>query len=155
MSGRERRLDIIFDGLSKRLSVDQIESKLNEESHRYGKKSEINFQRCALTSFTSILQSIEPGSEQNDHEGIDFWLNFKANKVFPWLEGMRIPAQVKSSPEGVKNYRNCSKYTNLDKKVLVIDAHIGISNKKFKTQFFSELRRIRKILTNTREEVHS
>ena len=155
MPGRERRLDIIFDGLSKQLDVGQIESKLNEERHHYGKRSETNFQRHALTSFAWILQSIEPGSEQNDHDGVDYWLNFKTNNVYPWLGGMRIPAQVKSSSEGVKKYKNCSKYTDLDKKILVIDAHTGISNRRFKAQFFSELKRIRKLLTNTQEEVHS
>jgi hypothetical protein len=149
------RIEVIQEGLAQGLRTDQIDKRLHEEEIKLGKETEKNFVMNLQSHFDWLVKSVEKGSEQDDHDGVDFWLAFKNNRAFPRLRGMRLPAQVKSSPERVNEFKNSSKYKDLGKKVLVIDAHKKISRKDFKDQIFKELRRIDGLLTKTPEKVHS
>jgi hypothetical protein len=149
------RTETIFEGLKNGLDAEQIDNSLRRESMSFGERTEKNFVKCLRIHFDWLLKSIVKGTKQDDHDGIDFWLSFNKNYEFPWLNNLRLPAQVKSSPEEVDKYRNESSYIELGKKVIVINANPRLSGTAFKKQVRLELKRIHRLLTNDEEIIHS
>lgn len=149
------RTELIFKGLEGGLNAEQIANNLHQETIAFGERTENNFVKNLHIHFDWLLKSIVKGTKQDDHDGVDFWLGFKKTQEFPWLNNLRLPAQVKSSFDEINKFRNETSYTELSKKVIVINANPRLSGTVFKKQMRSELRRIHKLLTRDEEIIHS
>jgi hypothetical protein len=150
------RDEIILDALGKGTPIDKIDAILRREEHQFGLSTENNFVRQTYSCIGWTLESVQKASILEDTKrGIDFWLKFKHGNPYPYPSDIRLPVQVKSSKGGIDKFRNSQEYQAVGKKILVINARKGISNLAFKKEVVIELKRIRKLLTNKEDGVHS
>lgn len=142
---RDARLNAMLDAYSAgRTSTQELENAakviMRKITARIGFDSEKRFTEFALNS--EKIKTVRKSSINDDaYKGIDNWVSFDEKLNLPTL-----PVQIKSSDDGVKEFRKTRQYKNLDEKIIVINCGPKVDKKKFYKQLNSETRRIRKIL---------
>lgn len=142
---RDARLNAMLDAYSAgRTSTQELENAakviMRKITARIGFDSEKRFTEFALNS--EKIKTVRKSSINDDaYKGIDNWVSFDEKLNLPTL-----PVQIKSSDNGVEEFRKTRQYKNLDEKIIVINCGPKVDKKKFYKQLNSETRRIRKIL---------
>lgn len=142
---RDARLNAMLDAYSAgRTSTQELEDAakvvMRKITARIGFDSEKKFTKFALNS--EKIKILRKSSINDDaYKGIDNWVSFDEKLNLPTL-----PVQIKSSDDGVKEFRKTRRYKNLNEKIIVINCGPKVDKKKFYKQLNSETRRIRKIL---------
>lgn len=142
---RDARLNAMLDAYSAgRTSTQELENAakviMRKITARIGFDSEKRFTEFALNS--EKIKTVRKSSINDDaYKGIDNWVSFDEKLNLPTL-----PVQIKSSDDGVKEFRKTRRYKNLNEKIIVINCGPKVDKKKFYKQLNSETRRIRKIL---------
>lgn len=142
---RDARLNAMLDAYSAgRTSTQEMENAakviMRKITARIGFDSEKRFTEFALNS--EKIKTVRKSSINDDaYKGIDEWVSFDEKLNLPTL-----PVQIKSSDDGVKEFRKTRQYKNLDEKIIVINCGPKVDKKKFYKQLNSETGRIRKIL---------
>lgn len=145
MSWGERKMDIIFDGISRGMRADEIQQQVRRELNaitgRKGVRSEHNFVGLATQFFGKDIEYIRASNPIADMGGVDYFIQFKSGEI--------IPVQVKSCDRAVIRFKQGDKYLNFFKRrIMVINSATYVSRAKFVDHFTRELERVRE-LTNS------
>ena len=146
------RLDVIFNGIANGLSTQQIDDELKANKKEWqikrGNESDSNANRLLLKCW-GVQQVFEVTDDEN-HSGADKWIHIYRPR---WRMPDYLPVQVKSSTQGIQDFKDREKFQNYGGIIVLIDAHEHLSATKFKRQFNQEIRRINRRY-NTRSHCH-
>ncbi|OGM08963.1 hypothetical protein A2Z67_00675 [Candidatus Woesebacteria bacterium RBG_13_36_22] len=134
------RVDAMLEALNKGIkSSDDLLAAADAAQARFtnrkGWRSEQRF--CDYIQTIHTVDGIIPSSNKAQGKGIDFWLKFKENYGLP-----KIPVQIKSSAEAVNAFKQCQKYIDLKKAIIVLNVSRYISKGKFRREFSEEFDRV-------------
>lgn len=143
---KQHRLDIIYDGLSANRDFfeirKQLEPNIPPEKIRGNISEELSQTKLPLL-LPNLVESVDPGTEQDDANGIDGWIHF-----FPHtIHKSPLPLQVKSSDIYVAQFLRSQKYSSLvEKHGGIVVLNMRASSDKIIESFHEQLLEIDKFI---------